>query len=120
MRLSEDLRLFRREKILRRLQPKIRLFQRELKRFMKLPHVGEVRQKGLMAGIELVADRRTKKPYPWEKQTGIRVCARLRDRGILLRPLGNVIVLMPPLSINEKELRFLCRETAAAMERVTS
>jgi len=116
----ENLRLFRRERVIAKLQPKIRLFARELEKFCKLPHVGEVRQRGLMAGIELVKDKRTKEAYPWEARTGVRVCESLRGRGILLRPLGNVIVLMPPLSISPEQIRFLCRETRAAIAEVTS
>ncbi len=116
----ENLRLFRRERVLQRLKPKIRLFQRELEKFKDLQHVGEVRQRGLMAGIELVKNKRTKEPYAWEEQAGIRVCQFLRGRGILLRPLGNVIVLMPPLSITPEQIRFLCRETRAVIEEITS
>ncbi len=115
----ESLRIFRRERVLERLKPKIRLFSRELEKFRGLPHVGDVRQRGLIAGIELVEDRRTKRPYPWEERIGIRVCHYLRGQGILLRPLGNVIVLMPPLAISEEQIRFLCRETYAAIQSVT-
>ncbi len=115
----ENLKIFRRERVLERLQPKIRRFAEELKRFKTLEHVGEVRQRGLVAGIELVLDRKTKRPYPWEAKMGIRVCQALREKGILLRPLGNVIVLLPPLSIDEEELTFLCRETFAAIQWVT-
>jgi adenosylmethionine-8-amino-7-oxononanoate transaminase len=108
----ENLRLFRRERVIQRLQPKIRLFEKELERFRTLEHVADIRQKGLMASIELA-------PYSWEERIGIRVCQELRDRGILLRPLGNVIVLMPPLSITPEQIRFLCRETLAAVRKVT-
>lgn len=116
----ESLRLFRREGILSKLQSKIRLFERDLKRFQELPHVGEIRQRGLIAGIELVRDKRTKEPYAWEEKVGIRVCQSLRESGILLRPLGNVIVLMPPLAVSTREIRLLCRETYAAVEGVTN
>ena len=116
----ENLKIFRRENVIRKLQPKIRVLADELERFKKNPHVGEVRQKGFMVGIELVADQKTKRPYPLEKKVGVRVCQELRSRGILLRPLGNVIVILPPLSISLKEIRFLCRETLAAIDGVTS
>ncbi len=112
----ENLRIFREERVLQRLAPKIRLFARQLTRFNDLPHVGEVRQRGLMAGIELVRDKRTQQPYPFERKMGIRICKRLRSEGILLRPLGNVIVLMPALSISPEEIRFLCRETFDAVK----
>ncbi|MBI1953574.1 MAG: adenosylmethionine--8-amino-7-oxononanoate transaminase [Candidatus Omnitrophica bacterium] len=114
----ESLKVFRRERVLQKLKAKIRLFREELKRFEELPRVGDIRQRGLAAGIELVEDKKTKRPFPWQAQTGIRVCRYLRARGILLRPLGNVIVLMPPLSISAGELRRLCRETAAAIQNV--
>ncbi len=115
----ESLRLFRREKVLQRLKPKIRLFTQELKRFWELPHVGDVRQQGLMAGIELTQDKAKGTPYPWETKMGIQVCSALRAEGILLRPLGNVVVLMPPLVISREELNFLCRKTYTAVDRVT-
>ena len=65
-----------------------------------LPHVGEIRQRGLMVGIELVADRATKQPFPPERRTGARVCRAARQRGVLIRPLGDVVVVMPPLAID--------------------
>lgn len=114
-----NLRLFKQEKVLKRLKPKIRLFARELKSLESLPHVGQVRQRGLVAGIELVKDKRTKASYPWQARMGIRVCEFLRSRGILLRPLSNVIVLMPPLAITPEQLRHLCHETFLAIQGVT-
>jgi adenosylmethionine-8-amino-7-oxononanoate aminotransferase len=72
-----------------------------------------------MAGVELVANKRTKKAYKPEQKIGIKVCQELRTRGILMRPLGSVIVILPPLAINSGELRVLCRETLAAIDKVT-
>lgn len=115
----ENLKLFRRERILSKLPAKIRQFTRELAPIKKLPHVGEVRQKGLMAGIELVASKRPWKPYPLSKKMGILTSADLRERGILVRPLGSTMILMPPLSITPEELAFLCRETLQAIRRRT-
>jgi adenosylmethionine---8-amino-7-oxononanoate aminotransferase len=79
------------------------------------PHVGDIRQAGLMVGIELVADRATKAPYPPGDRAGYRICVSLRERGIFLRPLGDVIVLMPPLSSTEGELRHLASSVHAAV-----
>jgi adenosylmethionine-8-amino-7-oxononanoate aminotransferase len=70
-------------------------------------HVGEVRQAGLMCGVELVADRATKARFPAADRVGHRLCLALRDHGFFLRPLGDVLVLMPPLSVTESELRRL-------------
>ena len=67
-----------------------------LARLWDLPQVGDIRQVGLVAGIELVKDWRTRAPFPLELQAGIRVCEAMARRGVLTRPIGNVIVIMPP------------------------
>ena len=72
-----------------------------------MEHVGDIRQKGFMVGIELVKDKATKEQYPWEEKMGIKVCQKAREYGVILRPLGNVIVLMPSLSISREELKQL-------------
>jgi adenosylmethionine-8-amino-7-oxononanoate aminotransferase len=68
----------------------------ELKSLWQLPNVGDIRQVGLIAGIELVKDWRTRKPFDLRERAGIRVCEAMAKRGVLTRPVGNVIVLMPP------------------------
>jgi adenosylmethionine-8-amino-7-oxononanoate aminotransferase len=78
-------------------------------------HVGEIRQAGLMCGIELVADRATKAVFPPGDRTGYHICLSLRDRGIFLRPLGDVIPLMPPLSSTDAELKVLAEAARAAI-----
>lgn len=113
-----NLDVFRRENVLKKLQPKIKYLKQKLKRFYDLPQVGDVRQRGFMVGIELVKDRTTKEPYPWKKTVGVRVCRIARERGVILRPLGNVIVLMPPLSMSIKELEKLCDVTYWAIGKV--
>jgi adenosylmethionine-8-amino-7-oxononanoate aminotransferase len=72
-----------------------------------MAHVGEIRQRGLMAGIELVSVRETREPFAAERREAWNLCLRLRERGILIRPLGDVLVLMPPLSIRPDELALL-------------
>ena len=104
-----NLDIFEKENVLVRLQPKIELLKQELLKIKHLPHVGDVRQAGLMVGIELVKDLKTKAPYPLDEKRGIRVCLLARKKGVMLRPLGNVIVLMPPLSITNAEIMNLCR-----------
>jgi adenosylmethionine-8-amino-7-oxononanoate aminotransferase len=68
------------------------------------PRVGDIRQVGLVAGVELVRDWRTREPYDLREQAGIRVCAALARRGVLTRPIGNVIVLMPPYCMTPGQL----------------
>jgi adenosylmethionine-8-amino-7-oxononanoate aminotransferase len=72
-----------------------------------LEHVGEIRQRGLMVGIELVQDRDTHRPFPSERRAAWNICQSLRGRGLLIRPLGDVLVLVPPLSILSEELALL-------------
>jgi adenosylmethionine-8-amino-7-oxononanoate aminotransferase len=108
-----SLQIFDEEQTLEQLQPKIARLAEHLARISQLPHVGDVRQRGLMTGIELVRDRVTKEPFPWEEKRGLRVCLRARQEGVLLRPLGNVIVILPPLVISLGELDRIC----AAVER---
>jgi adenosylmethionine-8-amino-7-oxononanoate aminotransferase len=86
------------------LGPKIERFRRHLERLWEIPVVGDVRQRGLMAGVELVRDRRTREPFPPAARMGQRVCRLMRDRGVILRPLGDVVVVMPPLAIDENLL----------------
>lgn len=100
--------IFEQDHVLENLRPKILRLQEHLARIAELPIVGDVRQRGLIAGIELVRDRATKEPHPWEERRGQRVCQRLLERGIWLRPLGNVVVIFPPLSISFGELDRIC------------
>lgn len=98
------LRVFEEERTMDRLGPLSDRLARLLGRFAHLRNVGDVRQKGLMAAIELVSDRETKAEFPSHHQVGNRVCRRARELGVLIRPLGDVLVVMPPLSISEEQL----------------
>jgi adenosylmethionine---8-amino-7-oxononanoate aminotransferase len=96
--------IFDEEKTLDALPEKIARLGEHLARIGRLPHVGHTRQCGLIAGIELVRDRATKEPYPWAEKRGMRVCDHARTEGVLLRPLGNVLVIMPPLAVTLAQL----------------
>ncbi|WP_312109798.1 adenosylmethionine--8-amino-7-oxononanoate transaminase [Brevibacillus reuszeri] len=84
------------------------------------PHVGEIRSKGLMAGIELVRDKQTKEPYTWNDRIGVRVCQLAREKGLLTRPLGNVIVLIPPLASTIEELGEMVQILSESIWEVTT
>jgi len=73
-----------------------KILREELKTLWSLPNVGDIRQVGLIAGIELVKNWRTREPFDLRERAGIRVCEAMAKRGVLTRPIGNVIVLMPP------------------------
>jgi len=114
-----NLRIFKKEQTLKKLQSKIKHLCERLRMFYNLAHVGDVRQRGFMVGIELVTDKKSKTPYPWAQKIGIQVCQLARKRGVILRPLGHVIVLMPPLSISKDELDELCNVTYEAIQQTT-
>jgi adenosylmethionine-8-amino-7-oxononanoate aminotransferase len=79
--------------------------QQELKSLWPLPNVGDIRQVGLVAGIELVKDWRTRKSFDLRERAGIRVCEKMAKRGALTRPIGNVIVLMPPYCTTREQVK---------------
>lgn len=83
------------------------------------PHVAEVRQQGMMVGIELIADKATDTPYPPEARVGHQVIMAARKHGIIIRPLGDTVVLMPPLSSTPDEIEMLVSAVDAAIEQVT-
>jgi len=96
--------IFDREAVLDGLPAKAERLAAGLARLSELPGVGEVRRFGLAAGIELVADRASRASWPPAERRGMRVCGGAVRRGVFLRPLGDVIVLMPPLSITDEQL----------------
>jgi adenosylmethionine-8-amino-7-oxononanoate aminotransferase len=100
-----NLQLFHQEKTLSRLSAKIKMLTQWLKPIADTPHVGDVRQRGFMVGIELVRDKATKAPYPLSAKAGHHVAAIARSKGLIFRPIGNVLVLIPPLSTTAEELK---------------
>jgi adenosylmethionine-8-amino-7-oxononanoate aminotransferase len=100
-----NLQVFRQEKTLSRLSSKIKLLTRWLSLMAEMPNVGDIRQCGFMVGIELVTDKRTKEPFPLSAKVGHRVASIARTKGLILRPIGNVLVLLPPLSTSAEELK---------------
>lgn len=114
-----SLEIFATERVLEALQPKIAYLSERLAELTAHPHVGDIRQRGVMAGIELVQDRGSKAVFPAARRTGHRVILEARRLGAILRPLGDVIVLMPPLSMSREELARLLDITAEAIDQGT-
>ena len=108
-----NLRLFEQESTLERLEPKIGLLAELLEPIAALPAVAEVRQRGFMVGIELQG-------FPLEARMGHQVTLEARRRGAVIRPLGDVVVLMPPLAIETAELRQLVGIVADSIEAATA
>lgn len=111
-----NLRLFQEDRLLEKLQPKISYLQERLQSWQDHPHIGDIRQRGFMVGLELVQDKATKTPFPVARRQGHQVILAARKLGAILRPLGDVIVLMPPLAISLTELQELCDITIQAIE----
>ena len=99
--------IFERDGVLEKTRKKIHLMGNLLQDFYSIDEVGDIRTCGLIAGMELVKDPATKEPFPPERRMGHRVTLEARRRGVIVRPLGDVLVLMPPLSITEAELEKL-------------
>jgi adenosylmethionine-8-amino-7-oxononanoate aminotransferase len=99
-----SLDVFAEDRVLEGLAEKIDRLTSRLARLENHPHVGSVRNRGLIGAIDLVRDRATAEPYPWAERRGRRVCDEARRWGVLLRPLADVLVVMPPLAITTAEI----------------
>jgi len=115
----ESINLFKKEGLLQKLQQKTAILKNSLDRFKELTHVGEVRQKGFMVGIELVKSRKTKRSYAPGDKIGQKVIWEARKRSVIIRPLGDIIVLMPPLAIDRPTLEELVDVTYESIKAVT-
>lgn len=91
-----------------------------LSRLHKFRVVGDVRRRGLMAAVELVSDRASQAPFPWADRMGHQVCQRALERGVWLRPLGNVIVIMPPLCVEAAHIEQIVDAVEYGIEQIES
>ena len=114
-----NLDLFEKNDVIATVARKSKVVQSLLQNLGNHLHVGDVRIKGLMIGIDLVKEKKTRKPYPWKDRIGIRVCNRARELGMILRPLGNVVVFMPPLVSSESEIEAMINILKQAIQDVT-
>lgn len=113
-----NLDIFVHERVIEGLPPKIDRLALALARLADHPHVGDIRQCGLMAGIELVADRATKARFPLASRIGWTVSREARALGLLTRPLGDVLVLVPPLSVSIEDIDQMVDIVRSAIIRV--
>jgi len=115
-----NLEIFVRESVIENMQPRIAYLQKSLRdEFLPLPHVSDVRQWGYMIGIELAEDKASRTSYPAERRMGHKVILDARKHGVMIRPLGDVIILMPPLSIGEGDLDILLGTVRDSIRTVT-
>ena len=113
-----NLEIFERENLIEKIQPKITYFKNRLQTFYNLKHVGDIRTIGMVGAIELVHNKMTKEEFLPQLKIGIRVCKAALKRGVILRPLVNTIVIMPPLSITITELDQLLDTVYSAIREV--
>ena len=90
----------------------------ELQSLWPLPHVGDIRQVGLVAGIELVKDWRTRAPFALRERAGIRVCEAMARRGVLTRPIGNIIALLPPYCTTRAQVQQMVAALREAVAKI--
>lgn len=117
-----NLEIFEKDRLIEKLQPKIEFLKTALGKIAKLRHVGDIRQVGLMVGIELVRNRKDNAPYPAVEKIGAKVIREAKSLRVILRPLGDVIILMPPLASSipmlKRLIRVVHRSIRAATERI--
>lgn len=113
-----SLQLFEKDGTLEQLPSKIDQLRSGLAELEKLEPVGEVRQVGMMAGVEIFEDAKRGEPYPLEMRMGHKVCMAVRKYGVVLRNLGDTIVILPPLSITAQELNQIIKSVEAAIQEV--
>ncbi len=115
-----SLELFESKRVLENVRHNSELMRRRLAELAGHPQVGDLRQKGIMAGIELVADKSTQQAFDPAARIGHRVVLAARERGVVLRPLGDVIVLMPAPAMPAELVDELCTAAFAAIDGVVS
>lgn len=113
-----NLKIFRDENVLENLSEKIDAARNKLAGFT-LKHVGDIRQRGLMIGIELVENPQEKIPFPWEMAIGAKVCKKAREHGLIIRPIGSVIVFMPPLVSTIAEIEHMLDIIYLSIKEIT-
>jgi adenosylmethionine-8-amino-7-oxononanoate aminotransferase len=83
------------------------------------PHVAEVRQRGMIAAVEFVRDKGSREPYPWQERRGLTVYRHALARGVLLRPIGNVVYFMPPYVVTPEEIDLMVEVAREGIEQAT-
>ncbi|HEX3801163.1 MAG TPA: adenosylmethionine--8-amino-7-oxononanoate transaminase [Verrucomicrobiae bacterium] len=117
---NASLDLLQSESSVRARQQLQQTLEKELAALWTLPEVGDIRQVGLVAGIELVKNWRTREPFDLRERAGIRVCNALAQRGVLTRPIGNVIVVMPPYCTTKIQLKKIVGALAESISEALS
>jgi len=116
---NATLEIFRDDNVLKHNAELSRVMHDALAGLEDHPHVGEIRQSGMILAVEMVADKRSRKPYPWQERRGLRVYTQALKHGVLLRPLGNVVYLMPPYVTTSEQIKQIGTVAAAGIDKAT-
>jgi adenosylmethionine-8-amino-7-oxononanoate aminotransferase len=114
-----SLKIFTDDQVIDSLEPKIAAIRSKLAQIGEQEHVGDARQCGMIAGIELMQDKAAKQPYPWDQTTGAKVCMKAREYGVFIRPVGDVVVFMPPLCSTVSEINHMLDVVYRSIDEVT-
>lgn len=117
---NQNIRMYEKTNLIRRIQETSKIISQRLGELENLRAVGDIRHKGMLVGIELVSDKKTKTPLKFARSVNRVVFEAARKHGIYLRTLGNILMLVPPLAISEKEMNFLIDGTIKTIESVST
>ncbi|WP_226672857.1 adenosylmethionine--8-amino-7-oxononanoate transaminase [Rossellomorea aquimaris] len=114
-----NLEIYERDDLIGKVQDKTEIIHSLLTPLNEHPHVSSIRQLGMICGIELVQDKTSKTPFPWEDRIGYWTTIKMRELGMLTRPIGDTIVFMPPLATTEAELEKMIQIMTEAIDITT-
>jgi adenosylmethionine-8-amino-7-oxononanoate aminotransferase len=114
-----SLKIFRDEQVIAGLEPKMAVIAEKLSVIGQMEHVGNARQCGMIVGIELMKDKAAKIPYPWDETTAAKVCMKAREHGLFIRPVGDVVVFMPPLASTVADIITMLAIIALSIDEIT-
>ena len=117
---NENLKMYQKYSLIKKIQKTSKIFERYYQEISELDIVGDIRHKGMLMGIELVSDKKKKSPIHPKKSINKIFFEQGKKQGIYLRTLGNIVMLVPPLAISEKELELLINRTISTIKTAKS
>jgi adenosylmethionine-8-amino-7-oxononanoate aminotransferase len=111
--------IFESEPVLENNRKTSKLMLKAVQHLYDHPHIGEIRQTGMILAMEMVRDCKTLEPYDWKERRGIKVYQHCLENGVLLRPIGNVVYFMPPYVINEQEIGLMVAAATSGIDHAT-
>lgn len=114
-----SIELFKKDDTIKKGRKKIALLKKEFDKLLDLNHVGDARGIGFMRAFEIVKDKKTKESFPVNDRVGYKICLKAREKGLFIRPLGDTITFVPPLTITEKEIIKYTKIIKDSIEEVT-